>query len=88
MSIEESGEQRGKGSAQKSTDRSRAVHPHHTQMIRARGQGKRVISHKPGVSTVGGLFMVCDLALLGARVQAQRQIRHVVPHSKPSLRDA
>ena len=45
-------------------------------------------SHQPGISTVGSLFIVCDLALIGANVQTQRQIRCLIPHSKPSVRDA
>ena len=64
------------------------VHPHNTQTIRARGQGKRAISHHPAVSTVGVLFIVYDLTLVGAKMQAQWQIGCLVPHSKPSLRDA
>ena len=45
-------------------------------------------THQPGISTVGGLFIVCDLALIGAKVQAQWQIGCLVPHSKPSIMDA
>ena len=56
--------------------------------IEARGQGNRGASHQPGVPTVGGLLIVCDLALVGAKVQAQRQFGCLVPHSKPSVRDA
>ena len=42
--------------------------------LEARGQGNRGASHQPGVPTVGGLLIVCDLALVGAKVQAQSQI--------------
>ncbi|KAK7806134.1 LOW QUALITY PROTEIN: hypothetical protein U0070_008306, partial [Myodes glareolus] len=34
--------------------------------------GKGGISHQPGVATVGCLFIVCDLAFIGAKVQAHR----------------
>jgi hypothetical protein len=49
---------------------------------------KEGISHHPGVSTVGCLFILCDLALIRAKVQTQWQIRGLIPYSKPSLRDA
>lgn len=51
-------------------------------------RGQVDASHHPGVSTVGLLFIFCDLALVGAKVQTQRQIGRLVPHSEPRLRDA
>lgn len=32
-------------------------------------EGKGGISHQPGVTTVGCLFILCDLTLIGAKVQ-------------------
>lgn len=45
-------------------------------------------SNLPGIPAVGCLFIFCDVALIGAKVQTQWQIRCFIPHSKPSLRDA
>ena len=57
--------------------------------LEARRQENRGASHQPGVlTTVGSLLIICDLALVGAKVQAQWQIGCLIPHSKPSVRDA
>lgn len=51
-------------------------------------RGQIHASYQPGVSVVGHLFIFCDVALVGAKVQTQGQLRHLVPYPKPSLRNA
>ena len=45
-------------------------------------------SHQPGVSALGCLFIFCDVSFIRAKVQTHWQISCLIPHSKPSLRDA
>lgn len=64
------------------------VPPVHKRDVGSLRTGEEVdASHQPGVSAVGCLFIFCDLALIGAKVQTQWQIRRLVPYAKPSLRD-
>lgn len=65
-----------------------ACHRSTEGMWGVRGGRKGSISYQPRVSTVGCLFILCNLALIGAKMQTQWQIRCLIPYSKPSLGDA
>lgn len=76
-----------------SVHKIRHVAPVHVLVSHTRSTGRKwrdwgCISHQPGIATVGCLFIVCDLAFIGAEVQAHGQVRRFIPYSKSSLRDA